>query len=78
MISMACAFLYRGYMEYMGHRIPRPQTVNMLLAVPIDIRSWLEAQATRDLSPMSSVIIAAVRRQMDADQCQGQAPSGTS
>jgi hypothetical protein len=46
----------------------RPKTVNMLLAFPVDIREWLEAQAARTLSPMTSVVLAAVRRQMDAER----------
>jgi hypothetical protein len=46
----------------------RPKTVNMLLAFPVDIREWLEAQAARTLSPMTSVVLAAVRRQMEAEE----------
>ena len=40
----------------------------MLLAVPLDVRSWLEAQATRNLSPMSSVVVTALRKVMEAER----------
>jgi hypothetical protein len=52
----------------MGHRIPRPPTVNMLCAVPLDVRAWLEAQAFRNLAPMSSVMVASIRKVMEAER----------
>jgi hypothetical protein len=50
----------------------------MLCAIPLDVRAWIEAQAARNLQPMSSVVVAAVRRQMDAERCQERTSSGAS
>jgi hypothetical protein len=40
----------------------------MLCAVPLDVRAWLEAQATRNLAPMSSVMVASIRKAMEAER----------
>jgi hypothetical protein len=40
----------------------------MLCAIPLDIREWLEAEAARNLTPMTGLIVAAVRRQMDVER----------
>jgi hypothetical protein len=52
----------------MSHRVRRPEVVKMLCAIPPDVRAWVEEQASLNLSPMNSVIVAAVRRQMDAER----------
>jgi hypothetical protein len=52
----------------MPKKIPRPKTIQMLIAVPTDVRHWLEEQAARNLMPMTGLIVAAVRRQMDAER----------
>jgi hypothetical protein len=46
----------------------RAQTIPMLISVPKDVRAWLEEQAARNLMPMTGLIVAAVRRQMDAER----------
>jgi DNA-binding GntR family transcriptional regulator len=40
----------------------------MLCAVPLDVRAWLEVQAARNLAPMSSVMVASIRKVMEAEQ----------
>jgi hypothetical protein len=40
----------------------------MLIAVPTDVRSWLETRAARNLAPMNSVVVASLRLAMDAEQ----------
>jgi hypothetical protein len=55
-------------MKNMTQRIPRPEVVKMLCAIPPDVRAWVEAQAAYHLAPMNSVIVAAVRAQMDAER----------
>jgi hypothetical protein len=52
----------------MAHRIPRPPTVNMLIAVPLDMRKWLEQESARNLTPMSGVVVAGLRKVMDAER----------
>jgi hypothetical protein len=52
----------------MTERIPRPETIQMLIAVPKDVRHWLEEKAARNLTPMTGLIVTAVRRQMDAER----------
>jgi hypothetical protein len=47
----------------------------MPVALPGDVRSWIEAKAERNLSSMNSAIVAAVRAQMDAEQRQERATS---
>jgi hypothetical protein len=61
----------------MSKRVGRPPVVNMMVAVPLDIRAWLEDRSVLNLQPMTSVIIAAIRAQMDADQRQERALSET-
>jgi hypothetical protein len=34
----------------------------------VDIREWLEVRAARTLSPMTSIVLAAIRRQMEAEE----------
>jgi hypothetical protein len=60
--------LCRVYCWYMGHRVPRPPTVNMLCAHPLDVRASLKAQASRNLVPMSSVKVSSIRKVMQAEQ----------
>lgn len=52
----------------MTKRIPRPQTIQMLIAVPKDVRAWLEVQAARNLTPMTGVVVASLRKVMDAER----------
>ena len=40
----------------------------MLVAFPPDVRAWIEAKADHNLAPMNSVIVASLRRVMEADQ----------
>jgi hypothetical protein len=44
------------------------KVVKMLCAFPPDIRAWIEAQAALNLAPMNSIIVATLRRQMDAER----------
>jgi hypothetical protein len=50
----------------------------MLCAVPLDVRAWLEAQANRNLAPMSSVMVASIRKVMDAERQEITARAGES
>jgi hypothetical protein len=47
----------------------------MLLPMPADIRGWVEAKAVRNLQPMTSVVVIALRAQMQAEQRQERAPT---
>jgi hypothetical protein len=49
-------------------RIPRPEVVRMLFVVPSDIRMWIEEKSAFSLSPMNAVAVAALRKQMEAEQ----------
>jgi hypothetical protein len=40
----------------------------MLFTIPPDLRTWLEERAAYNLSPMNAVAIAALRKQMEAEQ----------
>jgi hypothetical protein len=40
----------------------------MLVAFPPDVRAWIKAKADLNLAPMNSVIVASLRRLMEADQ----------
>jgi hypothetical protein len=48
----------------------RPETISMLIRVPVDLKRWIEAQAARNVSPQSSEIIRILRARMDADQAK--------
>jgi hypothetical protein len=48
----------------------------MLCSFPLDCRRWIEEQATRNLSPMNSIIIGAVRGAMDAERQEEDARAG--
>jgi hypothetical protein len=52
----------------MGNRVARPELVRMLFVIPSDIRMWIEEKAAFSLSPMNSVVVAALRQQMDAER----------
>jgi hypothetical protein len=52
----------------MSKRFTRPPAVNMLLAIPPDIRTWIEEKAALNLSPMNSVVVATLRGAMDAER----------
>jgi hypothetical protein len=51
----------------------KPKIVKMPLAVPTDIRQWLEARAALNLQSMNSVIVATVREKMEAVERQERA-----
>ncbi|MGJ5205384.1 hypothetical protein [Bradyrhizobium sp. HKCCYLR20261] len=42
--------------------------VRQIVALPLDVRAWLEQQAELRLTSMNSVILAAVRAAMATDQ----------
>jgi acyl-CoA hydrolase len=42
----------------------------MLCSIPVDVRAWVEARAARNLQPMTSVVVTALRTQMDAERRQ--------
>lgn len=47
----------------------KQKTVNMLLRVPVDVKSWLEQQAQqaqRSLASQNSEVIRCIRDRMDA------------
>jgi hypothetical protein len=44
------------------------KAVNMLCAMPVDLRRWIEDQARLDRAPMNSVIIRCIRLARDAEQ----------
>jgi len=52
----------------MSKRIPRPEVVRMLFAVPSDIRTWIEEKSALNLAPMNSVVVATLRGAMDAER----------
>jgi hypothetical protein len=52
----------------MSKRIPRPQSINMLFAIPCDVRKWLEKQSALNFAPMNSVVVATLRDAMDAER----------
>ena len=43
----------------------KQKTVNMLLRVPVDVKTWLEQQASRTLASQNSEVIRAIRARMD-------------
>jgi hypothetical protein len=49
-------------------RVGRPEVFRMLFTIPPDLRTWLEERAAYNLSPMNAVAIAALRKQMEAEQ----------
>jgi hypothetical protein len=60
-----------------GSEMRRSQVViNMPVALPSDVRNWIEAKAEHNLSSMNSVIVTAIRVQMDAERCQERPSSG--
>ena len=42
-------------------------TRHMLLNLPLDVRAWIEAEASRNLASMNSTIVVALRKAMDAE-----------
>jgi hypothetical protein len=48
--------------------VHRPKVVKMLLAVPLDVRTWLEEKSVLDLMPMTSVVVTALRAQMNMER----------
>jgi hypothetical protein len=46
----------------------RPETIKMLIRVPLDLKGWIEQQAARNVSPQSSEIIRILRARMEAEQ----------
>jgi hypothetical protein len=52
----------------MSKRRHNPQVVPMCLTIPKDIRVWLEAEAAKNLAPMNTVVVLALREKMRADQ----------
>lgn len=40
----------------------------MTLALPADIRRWVEVRAVANLAPMNSAIVSALRAQMNAER----------
>ena len=46
------------------------KVVKMLCAIPPDVRAWVEEKAALDMAPMNSIIVAALRVQMDAERRQ--------
>jgi len=45
----------------------------MQCSISPDVRTWIEAKAALNLQPMTSVIVTALRAQMDAEQRQERA-----
>jgi chorismate mutase len=48
----------------------QPDVVRMIVSVPVDLRAWIKAQASRNRSSMTAIIIRAVREDMDDDEQQ--------
>jgi hypothetical protein len=46
----------------------RPETIKMLIRLPLDLKRWIEAQAARNVSPQSSEIIRILRARMETEQ----------
>jgi hypothetical protein len=42
----------------------------MTLALPKDVRRWIEAKAAVNLAPMNSTIVSTLRAAMDAEHLQ--------
>jgi hypothetical protein len=51
-----------------GSVMERPETIKMLIRVPLDLKGWMEAQAARNVSPQSSEIIRIPRARMETEQ----------
>jgi hypothetical protein len=51
----------------------RSKVVKMQCSISPDVRTWIEAKAALNLQPMTSVIVTALRAQMDAEQRQERA-----
>jgi hypothetical protein len=46
----------------------KPQVVMMRLALPKDVRRWIEIRAAANLAPMNSAIVSALRQLMAAER----------
>jgi hypothetical protein len=64
------AFLFLPYIDIMSRIRRSSEVAVMLCSFPLDCRRWIEEQAARNLSPMNSVIIGAVRKQMETGRHQ--------
>lgn len=63
-------FVFSPYTNTMSRVRRSSEVIVMLCSFPTDVRAWIKEQAARNLSPMNSVIVAAVRREMDAERQQ--------
>lgn len=48
--------------------VKKPEIVRMTLALPADIRRWIETKAAADLATMNAFIVISLRRQMQAER----------
>ena len=46
----------------------KPEVVKMTLALPADIRRWVETRAAADLATMNAFIVISLRQQMQAEK----------
>jgi hypothetical protein len=50
--------------------VEKSQVVMMTLALPRDVRRWIETKAAINLAPMNSAIVSTLRAAMDAKHLQ--------
>jgi hypothetical protein len=56
------------WLQEKGSVMERPETIKMLIGVPLDLKRWIEAQAARNVSPQSSEIIRILCARMETEQ----------
>ena len=74
-VEIHCVYVKSMRTPDFSKSIHRSKVVKMLLPMPADIRGWVEAKAVRNLQPMTSVVVIALRAQMQAEQRQERAPT---
>jgi hypothetical protein len=48
--------------------VKKPEVVKMTLALPADIRRWIETKAAADRGTMNATIVISLRQKMDAER----------
>jgi hypothetical protein len=74
MISISYLLVKGPFALYAKHvicgvtTVQKPEVVKMTLALPADIRRWIEAKAAADLLTMNGAIVRTLRQRMQAEQ----------
>lgn len=58
-----------------GKRRKQPDSVNILVRLPVDAKAWLEDKAAEAFTSRNAQIVAAIRATMKADRAQRDRPS---